>query len=179
MSDLRTPELPITVSSYSLLSAMAAMRARQSFISGGALTWVADLAMFIPVTLPWHYPVERVFWANGGTITSNVDFGIYAEDGTRIYSTGEVAQAGATDLQFVTPADPFLLPPGAYYFALACDGTTSRLNGSTSVNTNWMRLAGVLQQAAASPLPANMNGAGGPASTLWPICGITRLQSGV
>lgn len=141
-------------------------------------TWpVANLAVFVPMLLPWPYPVRRVFWVNGSTIGSNVDFGIYSADGRRIYSTGSTAQAGTSTLQFVTPGTEFLLSPGAYFFAWACSGTTNRSYGGAN-GAAGLRQSGVLQQSTALPLPATWT----PellAAVAYPLCGITRTLSGI
>jgi hypothetical protein len=131
----------------------------------------------MPVTLPWPYPVNRVFWANGTTVTSNVDFGIYTPSGTRIYSTGSTAQSGASAPQFVTPTTPFILSPGRYLFAVNCDGTTNRLAGflPTAVAA---ALSGMLTQAVGAvtlPNPATFATFSNVGIVL---CGITRTPSG-
>lgn len=149
-----------------------------SSVTAGVVTWVADLAVFVPVYIPYPYPVNRVFWANGSTITaSNAEFGIYTRAGKRIYSTGAVALAGASVPQFVTPATPFVLAPGAYYFAYMCSGTTSRHYGTSTLTANILKSIGVLQQAAANPLPDPAVFAT-PANALYPFCGVTRTMSG-
>jgi hypothetical protein len=62
-------------------------------IPPAARTWVANLVSYCPIGLARPYPVQRVFWVNGSTIGSNVDFGIYTADGRRIYNTGSTARS--------------------------------------------------------------------------------------
>lgn len=145
----------------------------------GVFNWPAtDRALYLPLTIPWAYPVARVFWANGSTPTGNMDFGLYTVDGGKIITTGKVAQSGASALQYVDVTD-FVLPAGQYYMALANDSatTTSRGWGINNVATEHGRIAGCLQQATASPLPATATFAAW-ASTGYPLCGITRTASG-
>jgi hypothetical protein len=104
--------------------------------------------------------------------------GIYGEDGSRIYSTGSVAQSGTAAIQYVTLTPEIVLPPGRYYYAWACDGTTSRAYFSplTAVQGETF---GLVQQTlgAIGTMPdlatfVAYAGQGGP------FCGITRTASG-
>lgn len=146
-----------------------------------ARTWVANLIAYSPVSIPWDYPVNRVWWVNGSTITStNVQFGIYTSDGTRIYTTGTVAASGASSVQYVTPSPAFMLRAGSYYFAWTCNNTTSRgyaVLGAASASLG--RLSGMLEETPGGfGLPGTMtpvafNRAWGPN-----ICGVTRTTTG-
>jgi hypothetical protein len=169
---------PLFVSTLGLNSAVTVAAKLTPPAGPGPLTWVANQAVFMPVVLPWPYQVRRVFWQNGSTITtSNADFGIYTEDGTRLYSTGSTALSGTNTPQFVSPT-AFLLSPGAYYFAYVCDNTTNRSFGFSIFTTTAQRQAGILQQASALPLPASMSSAGAATQAVYEICGITRTASG-
>lgn len=162
------PQCPALVLGANLLAAQPA-----------SVTWVANLAVFMPIILPWDYPVSRVFWTNGSTASSNCEFGIYTDDGAKIYSTGSVAQAGADGPQYVDPTD-FLLAAGNYFFAYTCNGTTNRTRGFTGYTTNFLRQMGVYQQASAGPgsLPATMASVAAASQALYAVCGITRTASG-
>lgn len=178
MSDFPGSTLPTpqTITTYGINSAGGQLHATNGAVGAAALTWVANLAIYVPVLIPWPYTVRRVFWVNGSTITTtNADFGIYTVDGTRIYSTGSTAMSGASAPQFVTPTE-FTLSSGAYYFAWTCSNTTSRATGAAAVTAS-QRLAGVLQQASALPLPATMTGAA-VSNAVYPLCGVTRTTSG-
>src|SRR5438270_14079178 len=60
-----------------------------------SINWTANYALFVPLWLPWPYPIKRVFVANGTGLRSLVDIGIYTPGGARIFSLGGVAGAGA------------------------------------------------------------------------------------
>lgn len=141
------------------------------------ITWTtANQARYFPMAVPWAYTVRRVWWANGTTGGSNVDFGIYSPDGSKIYSTGSTAQSGTSVLQFVTPT-AFVLPAGDYYFALNSSGTTGVFFGTAGTAVN-QRLCGILQQAVGAvtlPSPATF-----AAASVVGIgyCGITWTPSG-
>lgn len=154
--------------------------------AGGVNTSIAspsaNLAKYMPIYLPFTYPVRRVFWINGSSVTSvNADFGIYSADGTCLYSTGSVVCSGASALQYTTASPTLVLPGGWYYFAKVVSSSTSNRGGwgatALARQIDYERLGGILQQASALPLPANMTGVA-VANAIFPICGITRTASG-
>lgn len=136
------------------------------------LTWVANLAMYMPFELPWDYQVKRVFWCNGATTTSNGDLGVYTLTGQRLMSTGSIARSGADTLQFTTV--DWVIEAGSYYLGVACAGTTTSLRGATVLTAPMLRATGVLQQATALPLPATATFAAAT-NALYPLAGFTRI----
>lgn len=145
-----------------------------------ALTWVTDLIIYVPFVIPFQYPVRRVWWSNGSTITtSNADVGVYSLDGVRLCHSGTTALVGASAEQNVAIAETeILLDPGIYYLAYVCDSTTARVTGTSSYTTSQLRTCGVLQQTVASALlPTTMTPIA-VANALYPTCGITRTSSG-
>ena len=146
----------------------------------GTLTWpAANTAFFVPMWIPFAYPVRRVFWANQTVTTQNMDFGIYTADGSRIYSTGSTAASGANAPQYVTPSTDFILAPGRYYFALSDSSTTANEGGqgSSAPALARLRLAGVLEETSALPLPATMTPVAATNSR-FPLCGVTLTTTG-
>ena len=145
-----------------------------------SLTWpTANKAIYMPFAIPFYYPVRRVFWMNGSSVTStNIDFGIYNYDGTKLYSTGSTAASGVSALQFVTPTE-FLLAPGKYFFALSDSSITANrgCSGVTGSTARATRMSGYLEEASALPLPAAMTGVAST-FTIIPFCGITLTASG-
>lgn len=175
MSDFPTDQLPLFISTFS--SYGPSYKAGSSS-SPAAVTWVANQAVYLPVFLPWEYPVKRVWWCNGSTnTTTNVDFGIYTPSGARIYSTGSTAMGTVSVPQYVTPSTPFVLPAGQYYFAWVCDNTTSRGFGAAVAVAATGAIYGLLSQASALPLPATATFAT-YVTPGFQICGITRTESG-
>jgi hypothetical protein len=177
MSDQSAP-LPLFVHTYTQLAACNDLR---HLVSSGTFncatnTAVANLAAFIPVYLPWPYPVARVFWVNGSAASSNVNFGIFRKNGRRLYSTGSTAQSGNSVPQFVTPT-PFTLTPGEYFFAIATDGTTNRLSG-TIPGIELLKMAGVLAQASNFALADPSAPTTAVTGTHYTYCGVTRTASG-
>lgn len=171
-----SPVMPLLVPAWSSWGALG----QQAVLSSGPAavrTWVAKLVGYFPMSIPYPYPVKRVFWVNGSTITtSNVDFGIYTWDGTRIYNTGSTAMSGASAMQYVS-AD-FVLQPGRYYFAWTCDNTTSR-GYAIAGSANSGRLSGLLEETTGTfGLPATMNPVAWARAWGPSVCGVTRTPSG-
>jgi hypothetical protein len=174
MSD-KNNVLPLFVHTYSLFSAITDLRL-QVQTTCGSITWVANQSVFVPISIPFDYPVNRVFWVNGSVVGGNANFGIFDRSGKRIYSTGSTVTAGASAPQFTTPT-PFILPAGEYYFAYAASGTTNVVAGSVAVTAAMLALGGVVGQASNLALanPATFATVG---QALYPYCGVTRTVSG-
>jgi hypothetical protein len=115
--------------------------------------WTAGRAIYIPIKIPWPYPVKRMFIFNGGSVAGNVDLGLYTRNGTKVFSTGSFAQVGVTTMQYVNFS--YLVSPGSYYLALAFSGVATIQRAQFALVTN-ARMAGLLQQDSAFPLPASM-----------------------
>lgn len=177
MTDFPAPgTLPLFVSSLSRWGVASEFLAT----GGGAplsITWTANLAVYVPVVLPWAYPVNRVWWINGATVGGNADFGIYTPSGSQIYHTGSTVTVTGLNVQYVTPTTPFVLPAGPYYFAWTCSGTIGVGIGPKTTTTPPGAVAGCLSQSTALPLPATATFAtySGPGIE-W--CGITQTVSG-
>lgn len=170
---------PLFITSFSQWATPAAMAGATSTTIQvpASMAWGgANTACFVPFSIPWAYPVNRMFWVNGATIAGNTDVGIYTEAGARIYSTGSTVSAGASLPQYDT-GTPFLLGPGSYYMAYVNDGTTGRTWGSTAVTAAAGRFMGLQQMASALPLPATATLAQWAIIGL-PLFGFTRTTSG-
>jgi hypothetical protein len=172
---------PLFVSTLSELSnfgiGLRASGATTAPFSSG--TWpVNDRAVYVPVYLPWDYPVARVFWVNGNTITSTAaSFAIYNEDKVRLYTTGSVSLSGAAAIQYTTPSTPFVLKSGMYYFGYSCNSFSS--NRVYVATVQFARAAGIFEEnSSAHPCPATPTFADPGVNTLYPAIGITQTASG-
>lgn len=112
----------------------------------------ANLAIYVPVVVPERVTVVQLGWLNGTTTTGDADVGIYAEDGTKIVSTGATARSGASAMQYVDITDT-VIGPGLFYLALSNSGT-GRIGVLTS-SVNLGQCLGLAEEASASPLPAS------------------------
>lgn len=174
---------PVTPLFISTITNFSTAFTSQSSIETGNIATMASAgekkAVYVPMYLPFAYPVRRVFWVNGSAAGGKTDFGIYNADGVRLYSVGSGTEAaGNSEPQFVTPTE-FLLAPGRYYFALCNESATTanRWFGFSSTTTSSGRMAGLLQQASAFALPATATFAAWESTSL-PIMGITKTASG-
>jgi len=175
-----SPPLPVLISSYSRWGVAAEYAALQAGLALASNTWpVANTAFYLPLMIPWPYPVRRIFWGNGSSVTStNMDAGIYTWEGVRLFSTGSTAASGVGALQYVALGTELILTPGRYYLALADSSTTANRGGIAAAGTvSRNRQIGILQEASALPLPANMTGAQ-VANAYIPVVGVTKLASG-
>ena len=114
----------------------------------------ANRAVLQPFEITTAYLVEGFGWANAGTVSGNVDAGIYTLDGVRLMSTGSVAQTGTGTTQ-IAAITPTLLMPGTYYLALAMDNTTGII-ASQTWNQSDAHMVGVCNVASAFPLPSTL-----------------------
>jgi hypothetical protein len=114
----------------------------------------ANKAIFIPFRTNELTRMQTPAVINGGTVSGNIDGGIYTEDGVRLVSSGSVAQTGTNATQSLTIAN-FNLPAGNYYFAVSMDNNTGTLGRFAAGNVASLRALGVKEQTTAFPLPAN------------------------
>jgi hypothetical protein len=147
---------------------------------------VANMAIFIPMYIPAPFPMRRLYWVNGSAITLSCSIGLFDLDGLTIYAGASVAQAGASALQYVTPATPILVAPGWKYIGLTMSGTTASCARGTILTANAASIAlaadvgramGLRQMASAHPFstqtPIKATFAQ-YAQTLFPLVGISR-----
>ena len=114
--------------------------------------WItANKAFFIPISIAGPVTVKKMFWFNG-TVSGNVDVGIYDRGGNRLVSAGSTAQAGASAVQEVDITD-LLLKAGLYYLAMVMDNTTGQVE-LLNLSTGPAMFAGVAEMTSAFPLPA-------------------------
>lgn len=118
-------------------------------------TWpAANLAIYVPFRLQERMIVVKMFVPTEAGGTDDFDVGIFTAEGTKLVSSGATAQS-AFNRNEVDVTDT-LLDPGRYYFGLAMDGTTAATRGFNASNAGLLGAIGLLQEAGAMPLPANM-----------------------
>lgn len=174
------PIAPLYISSFNTLyTAAQELRFGQAIPTVSVPgTWVADLALYIPLSIPFEFYIQRFFWCNGSTVTGNVDVGIYSPGGARLCSIGTTAQSGASTGQYASLSTAFLLTPGQYYWGFVCSGSTNALVMSTTWTAVSLRLGGCLQQALGSAsLPSSMTPAV-VSNAVYPMVSMTQLASG-
>jgi hypothetical protein len=180
MSDFPTEELSplhLHTNMFTFPSAMTLRLIGSALVNPVSIAWpTANLALYIPFKVTVPYPVKRLFWMNGSGTLGNVDVGVYTRGGGKITSTGSTAQSGASTPQYANASPVVLLTPNVYYLSMSCSVTTNGVFGhpSTAVHN---RLAGLLQQASAVPLPSTATFAAAAVAG-YPLAGITRTASG-
>jgi hypothetical protein len=172
---LYPPHLPIYLGSLSRFTHGPAFAATSSATSLAAATWpTSNRAYYIPLSLPWPYPVKRVWWINGSNTTGNVDLGVYrAQDGLKLASIGSTARSGTTAVQYVSVDWAFA--PGEYYLAMGCNNNGGSFIRTSGMSANNLRMFGQMHEDT-FPLPSSMT----PAletNAYTPLFGLTRLSS--
>jgi hypothetical protein len=137
-------------------------------------TWQsASRAIFIPFVLNGSFACKNIWVANGAPVSGNWDLGIYTSAGVKVASTGLTAQAGTNTTQ--TIALVTALSAGNYYMAAVLDNVVGACYGVAPVaSLASSSLAGMAEQAAASPLPANATFASAQTMTKGILMGITQ-----
>lgn len=142
------------------------------FSVNGNITWIANLATYVPFVLARPKLIAQFFWVNGTAVGGNTDVGVYNEALTKLLSTGSTANSGTTTLQAVNVTDT-LLQAGRYWLALASDSSTQVYMGD-SIIARAQDMWGIKQQASgwSSGLLSSPT-LSGPAQTLLPLFGFT------
>jgi hypothetical protein len=126
-------------------------------------TWpTANRALLVRVRNPRPFQPTHAFFHNDGTVSGNLDIGIYEEIGggelALLASTGANSQSGTSQLQFIALASAPVLPAGWLVLAASLSTTAgtyaSRDIGPVSYGME--RLFGTAQADSAHPLPATL-----------------------
>jgi hypothetical protein len=123
---------------------------------------------------PFHLDVgsvaKKIAIMNGsGTITGDIDVGIYDAEFNLLVSSGSTPHSGALQIQEFDIADT-ALPPGDYWMAVACSSSTTTVYRlSTSRNTALGNAAFYVQQTGAFPLPATLTPQLDTSATLYVV----------
>lgn len=140
---------------------------------GGTTNWPsANRAYYFPFRIADKFLINQFFWINGSAVNGNVDAGVYTFDGTRIISTGAVAQSGTSVIQTSDVADT-LLDAGLFYLAVSVSSASGRLL-KAAPNFQFQRMLGMLEQSTANPLPATATFAALTGAGHIPVFGIMK-----
>lgn len=113
----------------------------------------ANRAIYLPFELWQPFTIYEACINNGsGASAGSWDVGVYTADGTRIVSSGAVAQSGVNAIQTISLSAR--LGRGVYYMALlATSGSTTIYRSSAGAANDYL-LWGALQEATGGTLPA-------------------------
>lgn len=144
-------------------------RRNGNFLNNAPL--VANQAILIPFTLDRDATAYKIAVANGSAVAGNLDVGIYDESFVRKVSMGSTAASGTNVFQEFDIANT-LLVAGIYYMALSANTGAGMNVGHLALfgpTTGMLKLTGIVQMAAAFPLPD-------PITPAMPTYGIVPLM---
>lgn len=152
MTPFPDPQISVSTQSINGINAFGTFYSGTIGTNSGAYP-TANMAFFSPfrITQPLTFSTMYVF--NGGTVSGNIDVGVYSNDGTRIVSKGGTAQTGGSTIQTFTVTTTEL-DSGLFYFALSMDNTTGIVYHYAPAQAAFLNFVGVAQMASAYPLPA-------------------------
>lgn len=131
----------------------------------------ANRAIAVPLVLAHPFLVQKVFWVNGTTATTDsADVGVYTEAGGLLVSGGGTAISGASSMQEADVTDT-LLRPGRYWIAYAQNGTTATPFAQSYTAAGVLRCTGAAQMDTAYVLPSTFTPAA-VTGTVLPLFGI-------
>jgi hypothetical protein len=120
--------------------------------AAAAAAWpTANMAILQPFRVAHPFTTNRMETINGGTVSGNIDVGIYSADGKKLTSIGSTAQTGTSASQNFNYAD-YKFAPGLYFMAIAMNNTTGQLD-RWNISAHFLRAMGVYKMASAFPLP--------------------------
>jgi hypothetical protein len=145
----------VIITPYSYQSLGVALRTMAQTDPAAAAWPAANLVIFVPFWVPEAVTMTKMFYGIGASGTANLDMGIYAEDGTRLVSSGSVAASGSTTTQVIDITDT-TLARGRYYMAMEADTVTTFTAFSKAPAVGICQALGLLEQASvAIPLSTN------------------------
>lgn len=90
-------------------------------------TGTANMAVYVPITIQKRWTARVGYWYNGSAVSGTIDCGIYDPDMNRLSSSTPLTQAGTFQVQALGMSPSVVLPPGAYFIALAWSSATAQL----------------------------------------------------
>jgi hypothetical protein len=174
----RPGDITITPWSYQSLGTPLRVMAQGAPATQNYVT--ASLVVYVPFWIPEAVTFTKMFIVNGAAVAGNFDVGIYAADGTRLVSSGSVAQAGITQAQPIDITDT-TCARGQYYMAIVSDtsGVTQKIV-SVLPAAGIPQSLGLLQQASVTiPLSTNASPAtfAKYASAFIPLFGVQGYRT--
>lgn len=121
---------------------------------GTNTAWIANLAVYVPITIDIPCTVYEWFWLNGTLTTAhNIDFGIYNADFTKVQSLGStVGTTTASTIINTSTWTDLALVPGTYYMAFANDSTRNFTCSADAAGI--YQACGIVEQTTAFALPS-------------------------
>lgn len=166
------PGITITPHSVCCVGNIIELMASSSVPIEASAVWpTASTAFLFPFAISTPFVVATAFIYNGIAVAGNVDVGVYAPDGTRMMSTGLIAQAGTSSIQLLPLVGT--IGAGSYYLAGVADNAAATVF-RVSTTARYLRAAGTYNVASAAPLPASITFAAA-LTAFVPMFGIAQL----
>lgn len=114
----------------------------------------ANRGVWFQVYIPSVCVAKRMWWANGTSVTGNVEAGIYLDratggyPGVKLVTTGSVAQASTNTVQFADITDT-TLPPGLVWLYISASSASATFFRSTTSGSPFALLGA--QQVSIGP----------------------------
>ena len=113
-----------------------------------------SMAIFVPFNMLAPATLTQVFWYIGSGTAGFVDVGVYSNAGTLLTHSGNILVSGANSAIQTVDIPDYDIAPGQYFMAFVSNNKTGSFLASQFGNFGLDEMAGIYQQANASPLPA-------------------------
>ena len=123
----------------------------------GAVWPAANRAIYTPFVVDQAVTVTALLFEIVAVGVGNAEIGIYNAAGAKQGTSSGAISTNAVGIKTYTPGTPIALSRGRYYVGIATDGVLAQFRryAGAGAAANILAIAGLKQQAAAYPLPAN------------------------
>ena len=140
----------------------------------------ANLAIYQPLILPYHYTVRRLV-SGSGTLSGTPGhycIGIYNSAGVLLYSSGSVTLVTNAAPQIHTMSSPLkLIASQLYFLGYSVDNVADQIVWSNGVAANQLQVIGIYEQTSAFPLPSTATFST-ISNACLPYIGVSRVSGG-
>lgn len=146
---------PYTVAYGSIVERLGELAGALNIGTPASGAWpAANLALYIPISIPLPTIVTKFFWELGAGVADNSDIGLFDWSGRKLVSTGSTAHSGsAGDKQITTLSSSVFLQPGTYWLGISHDTNTTgfqRWNPTATL----LEIFGLREESSAFALPS-------------------------
>jgi len=141
----------------------------------------ANRGTWVPLMVPAVCVARRLWWANGVTVSAsyNIEVGLYLDGGhkpgTKLITSGSVAQGTASQVQFCDITDT-TLTPGLYWIYVSCSSTSATLFRSLSAATQEDLLRFEQESVGPGSAPSTATPVEASYNAVW-LCGFATTAS--
>ena len=177
MSDFPTNHLPShrVIGTWSAESMGVVLPSLLVAAPNGGTNWAeVNRVIYVPLLLTHPFSLVRFWWANGTTLSGQIEVGLYSASGTRLATTGSIGGGVAAGTQSAAPtAGTIVLAPGFYRLAVTVNQINRRLLKFSSTVQNFRKLNVYEELTGGFGLPATAT-LGTNLSAWVPVFGISE-----